>query len=46
MCCQTCPYRMSCANTQPTCYVPKPYGLIQPNYPYPWITSDPGAGYY
>ncbi len=25
MCCETCPYKYSCANAKPVCYVPKPW---------------------
>lgn len=53
MSCQTCPHRSSCANMKPPCYIPnepnipiKPYGLIEPIYPYPWITSTPENTYY
>ena len=32
MCCQTCPYRSSCANAKPPCYVPTSPYIPQP-YP-------------
>lgn len=55
MCCQTCINRDSCGDVKSPCYVPsepniliKPYGLIEPNYPYPnyYTTSTPVIPYY
>lgn len=43
--CCNCPYRSSCANAKPPCYVPAPYYPYVPYvpvYPFPYMpTYDP-----